>query len=186
MNWSNGDSKTALSQKPGQNCVRCPSTQTGPARHPGTPRCAQTWSYRGRTRPCRGRGPGRVAGSAAVSQRPCLTPRALPPAPQRPAPQCQRLLAPRACCAPSAVSWAQCRSRQRRVVAVCAHRHGRIVACLATQCPASSSLSCRNTLYCIAMQFQPNQTAAIQYIVLQYSLLSAHLRPPCHDTLSVL
>ena len=52
--------------------------------------------------------------------------------------------------------------------------------------PASSSPSCRNTLYCIAMQFQPNQTAVIQYTVLQYNLLFAHLRPPCHDTLNVL
>ena len=74
----------------------------------------------------------------------------------------------------------------RRVAGVCARRHSRIVVCLTTHYPASSSPSCRNTLYCIAMQFQPNQTAAIQYTVLQYSLLFAHLRPPCHDTLSVL
>ena len=78
------------------------------------------------------------------------------------------------------------RRRLRAMSRSCARRHARIVVCLATHCPASSSPSCRNTLYCIVMQFQPNQTVVIQYIVLQYSLLFAHLRPPCHDTLSVL
>ena len=140
--------------------------------------------------PCRGCQP-----AVSQAQLPCRSARAAPcctPARIRPlprptparqlAPHARSLRLPRARCAPSAVSWllSDC------VVAVCARRHGRIVVCLATRCLASSSLSCRNTLYCIAMQFQPNQTTVIQYTVLQYSLLSAHLRPPCHDTLSVL
>ena len=118
---------------------------------------------------------GPVAGAAAVSQRPCRPvlhacahPPVASPYARVPA-RFTRPLAPLA---------ARPLRAQRRVVAVCARRHGRIVVCLATRCPASSSLSCCNTLYCIAMQFQPNQTTAIQYTVLQYSLLSAHLRPP--------
>ena len=96
----------------------------------------------------------------------------------------------------TAMSWPSCsvvsrpawtyRRGLRAVSRACARRHSRIVVCLATHCPTSSSPSCRNTLYCIAMQFQPNQTTVIQYTLLQYSLLSAHLSPPCHDTLSVL
>ena len=71
-----------------------------PASPAGTPRCALarpgarmaavSWLC---PRPCRGKGPAVSQASVAVSQQQCCSPRSHPPAPQRPAPLCQRLLA---------------------------------------------------------------------------------------------
>ena len=137
-------------EKPDKKPSRLYEPPTGPTgqacAHRPRPGRARAWLCRGRSGRVVAGPPGSVAGQhgrIAAS---------LP----RPSAQRQHLLAPGACCAPSAVSWAQCRGRQRRVVAVRARRHGRIVVCLATHCPASNSPSRRNTLYCIVMQFQPN------------------------------
>ena len=128
-----------------ENQVKKPSqVREHPVSPAGTPRCALARpgarmgavSWPG-PRPCRGKGPVVSQALVVVSQRLCRTPRVLPPVPQLPTPapaHPARLL--RARCAPSAVSWAQCR-RHGRIVAVCARRHGRIVACLATQCPTA-------------------------------------------------
>ena len=137
----NGNSKTSPSRKPVRKTKPGARAPNWPSRHAqvrtGAPRRTHGLLIVARSRPCSGKGPAVSQAPVAVSQRPCRTPRALPPAPQRPTPQRQRLLAQRACFAPNVVSWAQFRMRQCRVVAVCARRHGRIVACLATQCPAA-------------------------------------------------
>ena len=85
----NGDSETVLNRKPGKK--KLSQVQEHPAGPTGTPRCAQAHpgarmavvSWPG-PRPCRGKGPTVSQALVAVSQRPCRTPHALPPAPQRP------------------------------------------------------------------------------------------------------
>ena len=175
----NGDSKTALSQKLGRKLNRVHKTPNWPSWHPGAPMAAHHGRIVAGSRPYRGRGPGRVAGLAAMSQFPHRTPRELPPVPQRPAPQRQRLLAPRAYCAPSAVSWPPSRpcrkpqlvvSQREAVVSWVCARHAcapaRLAARIAAPCPGLAVLycntaqpfalvSCHNTLNCIAIQFSP-------------------------------
>ena len=145
----NRDSETIPSRKPGRK------TKPG-ARAPNWPsQCAQAAPRpRAGGRVVAGPGrvvagpPGRVAASATVSQRPCrvspctpLGPGAPSPAPAHPA----RLL--------------------HRVVGVCAHRHGSIVACLATQ-PKPP----HHTGWPTVLQYTPAPSRP----VLQYTLVMIH------------
>ena len=119
-------------KKLGRNEAKCTSTKTGPTEHPGTPRCAQAWSYRGRAWPCHGGGPRPYRSSRlpchsvvraplrAVLRAPC-------PTPQRRVAGC-----------PSAVSWPAWSYRRHKA----ARLAGRVLGwlcCIATQ-PNLSSL----------------------------------------------
>ena len=125
-----------------------------PAGPAGTPRCALarpgarmvavSWSG---PQPCRGKGPAVSQAPVAVSQRPCRTPSALPPAPQRPNACSPRTLArslglPCARFVPSAVSWLPQRP--------C---HGLATGRVATRLPAQPPNPLSQYTYCIAIQW---------------------------------
>ena len=122
-------------EKPGRKTSQVHEHQNWPSWHPGAPRCEQAWSYRGRAWPCRGRGPLPYRSSRlpcrsaarvplrAVSSVPC-------PAPQR-----------RVAGAPVPYR-GRSDARQRRVVGVCARRHGRITGAKPRVWPAMSWAGC--------------------------------------------
>ena len=88
--------------------------------------------------------------------------RAVPCAPTRLAPRpCASC---RACRGPPWPYREHSATRQRRVVGVCARRIGRIVVCLASHCPASSSLPV--AIHCIVLQCNSSQTRLPQYNIL--------------------
>ena len=175
----NGDSKTALSRKLGRKLNRVHKTPNWPSWHPGAPMAAHRGCVMAGSRPYRGRGPGRVAGSAVVSQAQLL---------------CRRLncrvvaLRARASCpAPSAVSqhpsvvlqrpsgrvatpqW-PCRKPCRAPLAV----SWGVRALLCALCCASCS---PGTLYCDTVSQQPNCPSCntIPYCNIIFSLPSLNL-----------
>ena len=163
----NSDSKTSPSRKPSQ----VHKHQNWPNWPPGTPRCAQAWSYRGRAWPCRGRGPW----SYRSSRLPCRSAHPRTPA-RRASPPCAPCPSPLR--AMSCVSQAS----QRRIMAQCrapAPCRGRVRALLATLVTIH---------FCIAIQFgllHPFQ-ATIQNIVLQYNFMQpSHLQYKSCNTILV-
>ena len=156
--------------------------------------------------------PARPARASAAPCRAPTTPCREPPAPchSRLPPSCLR--APRAlpCCsarlraqlpaaparAPThACPRAHARLPARPTHALCAQRlpsqrpapsapflpQSRYNNCIVTQPISPYS---HNTLYCIVIQPQPTLPIAIHYSVLQYTFLTAHARPPFHDTIN--
>ena len=151
----NGDSKTSPSQKPGQKTKPGERAPSWPSWHAQ----ARAWPRAGGrilagSRSCRGQGP-------VVSW-----------APQRRVVACARAPVPRAPapCLDSPAAMSQRASG--RIASPAARRwpcRGRVWAqawpyrgLSRDTLPSLKLPSCRNTLYCIAMQFQPNQTVVIQ------------------------
>ena len=194
----NGDSKTSPSLKPGRKPSQVHKHKNWPNWPPGTPRCAQAWSYRGHAWPCRGRGPW----SYRSSRLPCRSAHQRAPARSaaRAVPCSPARLAPRpcaSCCAcrrrPSVVSWSSA-ARQRRVVGVCTHSCARCAARLAAQAHCiviqlPSRLATLVTIhFCIAIQFGLLHPfpATIQNIVLQYNFMQpSHLQYKSCNTILV-
>ena len=144
--------------------------QLGPAR----PACAHGHAqvrimaaHHGRivagTRPYRARGPGSVAGSAAVSQRPCRTPRVFQPVPQRPAP-----------CAPAPARPARLLRAQRRIVGAVPRAPAPCRGRVSTQAWPYRGLP-RDTLPSLKLPFLS------QYIVLFCNAIPA--KPDCCNTI---
>ena len=154
-------------EKPCRKVSQVHEHQNWPNWHPGTPRCAQAWSYRGRAWPCPGRGPRSYRSSRLPCRSAVLAPlRAMSRAP------CP---APQHCVAgyPSAVSWPAWPYRRRKVARLACRVLGWL-CCIATQ-PSLCSLGLSQyNWFCIAIQVssQPKLHVAIHSSVLQYKAQS--------------